>query len=71
MFQLIDITIDMIFFSINWKNNFDRSILVISMTVLGFGCPHDAQTPWWVRLYVGISHMLLWLDPDDNFKRNS
>ena len=30
MFQLIDI----IFFSINWKNYFDRSILVISMTVL-------------------------------------
>ena len=34
MFRLIDITIDIIFFSINWKNYFDRSILVISMTVL-------------------------------------
>ena len=34
MFRLIDITIDMIYFSINWKNDFDRSILVISMTVL-------------------------------------
>ena len=30
MFRLIDI----VFFSINWKNYFDRSILVISMTVL-------------------------------------
>ena len=34
VFRLIDITIDIIFFSINWKNCFDRSILVISMTVL-------------------------------------
>ena len=34
MFRLIDITIDIIFFSINWKSYFDRSILVISMTVL-------------------------------------
>ena len=34
VFRLIDITIDIIFFSINWKNYFDRSILVISMTVL-------------------------------------
>ena len=34
MFRLIDIIIDIIFFSINWKNYFDRSILVISMTVL-------------------------------------
>ena len=34
MFRLIDITIDIIFFSINWENYFDRSILVISMTVL-------------------------------------
>ena len=34
MFRLIDIMIDIIFFSINWKNYFDRSILVISMTVL-------------------------------------
>ena len=34
VFQLIDITVDIIFFSINWKNYFDRSILVISMTVL-------------------------------------
>ena len=34
MFQLFDITIDIIFFSINWQNYFDRSILVISMTVL-------------------------------------
>ena len=34
MFRLFDITIDIIFFSINWKNYFDRSILVISMTVL-------------------------------------
>ena len=34
MFRFIDITIDIIFFSINWKNYFDRSILVISMTVL-------------------------------------
>ena len=33
MFPLIDKTID-ISFSINWKNYFDRSILVISMTVL-------------------------------------
>ena len=35
MFRLIDITIDIIFFSINLKNYFDRSILVIPMTVLG------------------------------------
>ena len=34
MFRLIDISIDIIIFSINWKNYFDRSILVISMTVL-------------------------------------
>ena len=34
MFRLIDISIDMIFFSINWKNYFDRSILFIAMTVL-------------------------------------
>ena len=34
MFRLIDKTTDIIFFSINWKNYFDRSILVISMTVL-------------------------------------
>ena len=34
MFRLIDIIIDIIFFPINWKNYFDRSILVISMTVL-------------------------------------
>ena len=34
VFLLIDITIDMIFFSINWINYFDRSTLVISMTVL-------------------------------------
>ena len=34
MFRLIDKTIDIIIFSINWKNYFDRSILVISMTVL-------------------------------------
>ena len=34
MFRLIDITIDIIFFSINWKNYFERLILVISMTVL-------------------------------------
>ena len=34
MFRLIDIMIDIIFISINWKNYFDRSILVISMTVL-------------------------------------
>ena len=34
MFRLIDKIIDIIFFSINWKNYFDRSILVISMTVL-------------------------------------
>ena len=34
VFWLIDITIDIIIFSINWKNYFDRSILVISMTVL-------------------------------------
>ena len=32
--RLIDITIVIMFFSINWKNYFDRSILVISMTVL-------------------------------------
>ena len=36
MFRLIDITIDIIFFSINWKTYFDRSILVISMTVLQY-----------------------------------
>ena len=35
MFRLIDIIID-IFFSINWNNYFDRSILVISMTGLVF-----------------------------------
>ena len=34
MFRLIDITIDIIFFSINWKKYLDISILVISMTVL-------------------------------------
>ena len=34
MVRLIDIIIDMIFFSINWKNYFDQSILVISMAVL-------------------------------------
>ena len=34
VFRLIDIKIDIIFFSINWKNYIDRSILVISMTVL-------------------------------------
>ena len=34
MFRLIDIMIDITFFSINLKNYFDRSILVISMTVL-------------------------------------
>ena len=34
MFRLIDIIIDIILFSINWKNYLDRSILVISMTVL-------------------------------------
>ena len=34
MFRLIDMIIDIILFSINWKNYFDRSILVISMTVL-------------------------------------
>ena len=34
VFRLIDITIDIFFFSINWKNYFDRSILVILMTVL-------------------------------------
>ena len=34
MFQLIDITIDLKLFSINWKNYCDQSILVISMTVL-------------------------------------
>ena len=33
-FRLIDITIDIIFFLKNWKNYFDRSILVISMIVL-------------------------------------
>ena len=36
MFRLIDKTIDIIFFSINWKNYFERSILVISMTVLPY-----------------------------------
>ena len=30
MFRLIDISIDIIFFSINWKNYFDGSILVIN-----------------------------------------
>ena len=34
MFRSIDIMIDIIFFSIIWKKYFDRSILVISMTVL-------------------------------------
>ena len=34
MFRLIEISIDIIFFSISWKNYFDRSILVISMKVL-------------------------------------
>ena len=34
MFRLVDIIIDITFFSINWKNYFDRSILVISMPVL-------------------------------------
>ena len=34
VFRLIDIMIDIIFFSINWKKHFDRSILVISMTVV-------------------------------------
>ena len=34
MFRLIEIIIDIIFFSINWKKYFDRSILVIPMTVL-------------------------------------
>ena len=34
MFRLIDIIIDIIFFSINRKKYFDRSILVKSMTVL-------------------------------------
>ena len=33
MFRLIEITINTIFFSTNWKYYFDRSILVISMTV--------------------------------------
>ena len=41
--RLIDKTIDIIFFSINWKNYFDRSILVISMTVLVPGCHLDTQ----------------------------
>ena len=36
MFRLIDIIIDIILFSINWKNYFDRSILFISMILLGF-----------------------------------
>ena len=31
---LIGITIDIIFFSMNWKNYFDLLILVISMTAL-------------------------------------
>ena len=35
MCRLIDITIN-IFFLINWKNYFDRSILDISMTVLQY-----------------------------------
>ena len=34
VFRLKDITIDILFFTINWKNYFDSSILVISMTVL-------------------------------------
>ena len=38
MFRLIDKTSDIIFFSINWKDYFDRSILVISMTVLIITC---------------------------------
>ena len=44
MFRLINISIDIIFFSINWKNYFDRSILVISMTVL-------------IMLYVSITYL--------------
>ena len=36
MFRLIDISIDIKKNSINWKDYFDRSILVISMTVLQF-----------------------------------
>ena len=43
MFRLIDITIDIIFFSIDWKNYFDRSILVISMTVLTSALPSSQQ----------------------------
>ena len=31
---LIDMTIEIIFFLLDWKNYVDRSILVISMTVL-------------------------------------
>ena len=49
VFRLIDITIDIIFFSINWKNYFDRSILVISMTVLV-----EASSVW-----VSVVHMVV------------
>ena len=44
MFRLIDITIDIIIFSINWKNYFDRSILVMSMTVLIDDCDDSGLT---------------------------
>ena len=56
MFRLIDKTIDIIFFSINWKNYFDQSILVISMTVLLYtalrwSAKYFALQPCW-RVFV-------------------
>ena len=53
MFRLIDITIDIIFFSINWKNYFDRSILVISMTVL------ENETDIFPEVYFPIHALLV------------
>ena len=78
MFRLIDKTIDIIFFSINWKNYFDRSILVISMTVLlngAFWCPKrqpDAPLAKTMRmdiLYVHTYHPLLLWELMQRFKQ--
>ena len=62
-FESIDITIDIIFYSINWENNFDRSILVILMTVLFWcltahlhlGCTYG-QTALILKHQVNITH---------------
>ena len=72
MFRLIDKTIDIIFFSINWKNYFDRSILVISMTVLGHtpsyspredaGC--QPKDPLGLTKYTNIKNSEIWLNSD-------